>query len=163
MQRYRLVGIFAMALLLTASLDLWAQPGGGGRGSGGRGSRAGGAGAQVLRFLPVEQVLSYLAFDADVALSNDQLIKVREVLKGTHAKRAELQASMRGNNDQEAAMSEVRKLRTEMTQGLSTILNDTQTKAFQTYMQRMSQRGGRGGQGGRGSGRRGGGDGGDGA
>ena len=152
MQKFKLVGIVAMTLLLTASLDLWAQPGGGGgRGCGGRGGARGGA--QVLRFLPLEQILGYLVFNEDVALSNDQLVKVREVLKVAYSGRAELQRSLRGNNDQQAAMSQVRKLRTEMTQGLSTILNDDQTKALQTYMQRMNQRGGRGGQGGRGSGR----------
>lgn len=170
MQRFRLVGVVAMTLLLTASLDLWAQPGGGGRGGGG--ARGGGAAQQVLRNLPIEQVLGYLAFDEDVALSNDQFVKVREALKSAYSGRAELQRSIRGNNDQQAAMQEIRKLRTEMLQGLSAILNDDQTKALQTYMQRMTQRGGRGGRGGpggrgsrggRGSGRRGGGGDGGGA
>ena len=147
MSKFRIVGILAVTLLMASSIDIWAQPGGGQRGQ--RGQRGGG---QVLRFLPVEQILGYLAFDDKAALGNDQLIKVREVLKATHAKRAELQRSMRGNNDQQAAMQEVRKLRTEMTQGLSAILNEDQTKGLQEYMQRMGQRG-RGGPGGRGSGR----------
>ena len=122
----------------------------------------------MQRFLPVEQVLSYLSFNENVALSDEQLVKVRASLKGVYTKRQELQRSLRGSNDQQAAMQKVRALRMEMTQGLTAILNEDQTKVFQAEMQRMSQRGQRGqgqrgqrgGQGGRGGGRGGGGGGG---
>ena len=162
MQRFRLFGFLAVAMLMVASCDVWAQPQRGGQGQGQRG------GVQVQRFLPVEQVLSYLSFNENVALSDEQLVKVRASLKGVYTKRQELQRSLRGSNDQQAAMQKVRALRMEMTQGLTAILNEDQTKVFQAEMQRMSQRGQRGqgqrgqrgGQGGRGGGRGGGGGGG---
>ena len=167
MQRFRLFGFLAVAMLLAASCDVWAQPQRGGQGQGQRGQGQRG-GVQVQRFLPVEQVLSYLSFNENVALSDEQLVKVRASLKGVYTKRQELQRSLRGSNDQQAAMQKVRALRMEMTQGLTAILNEDQTKVFQAEMQRMSQRGQRGqgqrgqrgGQGGRGGGRGGGGGGG---
>lgn len=164
MQGFRLFGFLAVAMLLVASCDVWAQPQRGGQGQGGRGQRGG---VQVQRFLPVEQVLSYLSFNENVALSDEQLVKVRASLKGVYAKRQELQRSLRGSNDQQAAMQKVRALRMEMMQGLTAILNEKQTKVFQEQMQRMGQRGqqrgqrgGQGGRGGRGGGRGGGGGGG---
>ncbi|MCE2432301.1 MAG: hypothetical protein J4F29_05140 [Candidatus Latescibacteria bacterium] len=164
MQRFRLFGFLAVAMLMAASCDVWAQPQRGGQGQGQRGQGQRG-GVQVQRFLPVEQVLSYLSFNENVALSDEQLVKVRASLKGVYTKRQELQRSLRGSNDQQAAMQQVRALRMEMTQGLTAILNEDQTKVFQAEMQRMSQRGQRGqrgGQGGRGGGRGGGGGGGGG-
>ena len=156
MQRFRLLGFWAVAMLMVASCDVWAQPQQpqrGGQGQGGRGQRGG---VQVQRFLPVEQALTYLAFNENVALSDEQLVKVRASLKGIYAKRQELQRSLRGSNDQQAAMQKVRALRMEMMQGLTAILNENQTKVFQEQMQRMGQRGQRGqrgGQGGQGGGR----------
>ena len=171
MQRFRLFGFLAVAMLMAASCDVWAQPQRGGQGQGQRGQGQRG-GVQVQRLLPVEQVLSYLAFNENVALSDEQLVKVRASLKGVYAKRQELQRSLRGSNDQQAAMQKVRALRMEMTQGLTAILNEAQTKGLQEEMQRMGQRGqgqrgqrgGQGGQGGRrgGQGGRGGGGGGGG-
>ena len=157
MQRFRLFGFLAVAMLMAASCDVWAQPQRGGQGQGGRGGARGGV--QVQRFLPVEQVLSFLSFNENVALSDEQLVKVRASLKGVYTKRQELQRSLRGSTDQQAAMQKVRALRMEMTQGLTAILNEDQTKVFQEEMQRMSQRGqrGQGGQRGqRGQGQRGG-------
>ncbi len=159
MQRFRLFGVLALAMLMAATCDVWAQPRGDGGGQGRRG------GVQVQRFLPVEQVLSYLAFNDNIALTDEQLAEVRASLKGIYTKRQELQRSMRENNDQQAAMQAVRELRMEMTQGLGAILNEDQTKTLQTFMQRMGQRGqrggqGRGGEGGRRGGGRGGGQGG---
>ena len=171
MQRFRLFGFLAVAMLMAASCDVWAQPQQpqrGGQGQGGQGQRGQRGGVQVQRFLPVEQVMTYLAFNENVALSDAQLVKVRASLKGIYAKRQELQRSLRGSNDQQAAMQKVRALRMEMTQGLAAILNEDQTKGLQEMMQRMGQRGQRGqgqrgqrgGQGGRGGGRGGGGGGG---
>lgn len=158
MQRFRLFGVLAMAMLIATACDVWAQPRGDGGGQGRRG------GVQVQRFLPVEQVLSYLAFNDNIALTDEQLTKVRATLKGIYTKRQELQRSMRENNDQQAAMQSVRELRMEMTQGLREILTADQDKLFQEQMQRMSQRGQRGqggqGRGGQGRGGQGGGRGG---
>ncbi len=170
MQRFRLFGFLAVAMLMVSSSDMWAQPQRGGQGQGQRGQGQRG-GVQVQRFLPVEQALTYLAFNENVGLSDEQLVKVRASLKGVYAKRQELQRSLRGSNDQQAAMQKVRALRMEMMQGLTAILNEDQTKVFQEQMQRMGQRGQRGGQGqrgqrggqgGRGGGRGGGGGGGGG-
>ncbi len=162
MQRFRLFGFLAVAMLMAASCDVWAQPQRGGQGQGERGGARGGI--QVQRFLPVEQVLTYLLFDENVGLSDEQLVKVCASLKGVYTKRQELQRSLRGSNDQQVAVQKVSALRMEMTQGLSAILNEDQTKAFQGEMQRMSQRGQRGQRGGQGGqgGRRGGGGGGGG-
>ena len=149
MQRFRLFGFLAVAMLMVASCDVWAQPQRGGQGQGQRGQGQRG-GVQVQRFLPVEQALTYLAFNENVALSDEQLVKVRASLKGVYVKRQELQRSLRGSNDQQAAMQKVRALRMEMMQGLTAILNEGQTKALQEQMQRIGQRGQRGGQGQRG-------------
>ena len=152
MQRFRLFGFLAVAMVMVASCDVWAQPQRGGQGQRGQGQRGG---VQVQRLLPVEQALTYLAFNENVALSDAQLVKVRASLKGIYTKRQELSRSLRGSNDQQAAMQQVRALRMEMMQGLTAILNEDQAKVFQAQMQRMGQRGQRGGQGGQG-GRRGG-------
>ncbi len=160
MHRFRLFGFLAVAMVMVASCDVWAQPQRGGQGQRGQGQRGQGqrGGVQVQRLLPVEQALTYLSFNENVALSDEQLVKVRASLKGIYTKRQELQRSLRGSNDQQAAMQKVRALRMEMMQGLIAILNEDQTKVFQAQMQRMGQRGQRGGQGGQG-GRRGGGGG----
>lgn len=157
MQRFRLFGVLAAAMLIATACDVWAQPRGDGGGQGRRG------GVQVQRFLPIEQVLSYLAFNENIALTDEQLVGVRAALKGIYTKRQELQRSLRESNDQQAAMQSVRELRMEMTQGLSAILDEEQTKTLQAFMQRAGQRGQRGGQGRGGEGgRRGGGRGGQG-
>lgn len=165
MQRINRLLIFATALLVMGALDVWAQPGGGG-GRGERGERGGRGGARgammAMRSVPIEQILGFLAFDEKVDLNTEQLGKVRDVLKSIHTDRAALVKELSGNNDQEAAMTEVRKLHQKMTQKLTAVLDAKQVDALKTYMQNMNQRGGRGGQGGRGregGGRRGGGDG----
>lgn len=153
--------IFAMALLMVGALDVWAQPGGGGRGGERGGDRGGRRGAMMaVRNVPVEQVLGFLAFDDKVALDLEQLGKVRDALKAIHTERADLVKKLSGSGDQEAAMTAVRKLRGQMTQKLSAILKPDQVETLKKYMQNMNQRGGRGGQGGQrreGGGRRGGG------
>ena len=150
MQKINRFVIFATALLMFGALDVWAQPGGGG-GRGDRGGRGGMRGAMMaMRSVPVEQILGFLAFDEKVNLNVEQLGKVRDALKGIHADRAELVQKLRGSEDQEAAMNEVRKLRMQMTQKLTAVLDAKQVEALKEYMQNMNQRGGQGGQGGRG-------------
>ena len=47
MQRFRLFGFLAVAMLMVASCDVWAQPQRGGQGQRGQGQRGG---VQVQRF-----------------------------------------------------------------------------------------------------------------
>jgi hypothetical protein len=163
MQKINRLIIFATALLMFGGLDVWAQPGGGGRGESGGGR---GGAMMAMRSVPIEQILGFLAFDEKVGLSNEMLGKVRDELKAIHADRATLVKKLAGSEDREAAMTEVRRLRGQMTQKLSAILQPNQVDALKTYMQNMNQRGGQGGRGGDGGRRRGGGGdggGGDGA
>jgi len=159
MQRInRLVNV-ATVLLMFGALHVWAQPEGGQgeRGGGGRGGAM-----MAMRSIPIEQILGFLAFDDKVGLSNEQLGKVRDALKDVYAERAILVKKLSGGDDRDAAMTEVRKLRGQMTQKLTAVLDAKQVEVLKGYMQEMNQGGGRGGQGGpggRGSGgRRGGGN-----
>jgi len=146
--------VCATAILMLGAFDSWAQPGGG-RGGGERGDRGGRRGAMMaMRNVPIEQIFGFLAFDDKVALDKAQLAKVRDELKVIHTERAGLLKKLTGEANQETAMTEVRKLRAQMTQKLSSVLKPEQVKALKTYMQNMNQRGGRGGQGGRGGGQR---------
>ena len=103
----------------------------------------------AMRSVPIEQILGFLAFDEKVALSREDLGKVRDELKIIYVDRAKLMQELGASTDREAAMTEVRKLRGQMTQKLSAVLSPDQVKALQAYMQTMNQRNGRGGQGGR--------------
>jgi len=133
--------ICAMAFLLVGSLEGWAQLSG--EGGGGRGARGGAM--MAMRSVPVEQILGFLAFDDKIGLSDEQLGKVRNELKIIHSDRAKLVKGLAGSEDRDATMTEVRKLRAQMTQKLTAILNPGQVKGLQDYMKTMNQRGGRGG------------------
>lgn len=148
--------VFPFTLLIVlASTVVWAQPPEVGRT--GRGERGGGM--MAMRSVPIEQILSFLAFDDKVAVSNEQLGKIRDELKVIHAQRAQLLGQLRENQDREAAMMEIRKLRRQMTQKLTGVLNAQQVEILSTYMQNMAQRGDRGDRGGQGRRDRGGNDG----
>ncbi len=149
------IGCFALAIGLFASLSVEAQPRGGGRGGGGRGGRGR---MMAARFVPVEQTLGFLAFDKKIGLADDQLLKVRNELKTVHKKRAELMEGMQGGEgDREAMMEQVRALRGEMLDKLTSLLTAEQNKTLDEYMERMRNFGGRGGRRGGGERQRGGG------
>lgn len=146
----RFGGLLLFVGLLTA-LSVEAQPQGR-RGRGRGGPRR--AEMMLAARLPVEQVLGFLAFNAEVELTNDQLLKVRDALKGLYAKRSELAKEMR-EGDRQAVMEKMGGLRTEMTQNLSSVLKPAQVEKLKEFMQRIQRRrqGGRrpgGGQGRRG-------------
>ncbi len=148
----RFGGLLLLVGLFTA-LSAEAQPRG--RGGGGRGGPRR-AEMMLAARLPVEQVLGFLAFDAEVGLTNDQLLQVRDALKGIYTKRKELAKEMR-EGDRQAVMEKMGGLRTEMTQNLSSALKPAQVEKLKEFMQQMQQRrqGGRrrgGGQGRRGGG-----------
>ncbi len=149
-QRMTLLGC---AVILTVVSQIFAQPGGGP--DGGRNGRGGGA-MVAMRFVPVEQILGFLAFDEKVGLSNEQLVKVKDELKAIHAKRAGILKNFQGSDDREAVMGEVQKLRADMTQKLSAVLKPDQVETLKVYMQQINQRGGPGGQRGGQGGQRGG-------
>jgi hypothetical protein len=154
MQRINRFVMIATALFMFGALDVWAQPEGGQgeRGAGGRGGAM-----MAMRSIPIEQILGFLAFDEKVGLSHEQLGKVRDALKAVYVERSALVKKLGDNNDRETTMTEVRKLRGQMTQKLTAVLDANQVEALKGYMQEMNQRGGRGGQGGpggRGSGGR---------
>lgn len=139
------MAVLALALMVCGAVEVMAQPGGGGRGGGGGG---GGGPMMAMRFVPIEQVLGFLAFDEQVGLSNDQLLKARNELMLIHAKRAELMKNAQGGNDRDAMMSEVQKLRGEMTQKLTAVLQPKQVEYLKSYMQQLAPPAGGGGGGG---------------
>jgi len=143
MQRINRFMIIATVMYMFGALNVLAQP------EGGRGERGGGRGGEMMamRSVPIEQILGFLAFDEKVGLSNEQLGKVRDALKVVYSERSALVKKISGSQDRETAMTEVRKLRGQMTQKLTAVLDTKQVEALKVYMQEMNQRGGRGGQG----------------
>ena len=100
----------------------------------------------AARFIPVEQTLGFLAFHEKIGLTDDQLLEVRNELKTVHKKRAELMEGMQGGEGgRQAMMEQVRALRGEMVDKLTSLLNAEQNKALDEYMERMRSFGGRGG------------------
>lgn len=134
------MAIFALALIAFGAVEVAAQPGGGG-------GRMGGA-MMAMRFVPIEQVLGFLAFDEKMGLSNDQLLKARDELMLIYAKRAELMKNAQGGEGRDAMMGEVQKLRGEMAQKLTAILQPKQVEQLKSYMQQLTPPGGAGQRGG---------------
>lgn len=140
--------LFVIAILSLGVWQVQAQPTGGRGERGGAGGRMGG-GMMVMRSVPVEQILGFLAFDDTVALNVVQLGQVRDALKDIHKERAALFEKLRDSNDREAIMMAVQKLRSQMNQKVTAALDANQIEAYKTYMQNMAERGRRGGEQGR--------------
>lgn len=127
------------ALLVIGTATVEAQPGGGG---GRRGGRGGGG-------VSPSQILGILAFDQQAAVTNEQLVKLREVLMPVNTKQRELMASVRsGERDFQDVREDMMGLRAEVLKAVSGVLSESQVKILKQRMQRQG-RGGRGG-GGRG-------------
>ena len=120
------MAVFALALMAFGAVEVVAQPDG----------RAGAGGAMMMRFVPIEQVLGFLAFDENMGVSNEQLLKVRNELVPIYAKRAELMKNASG--DREGMMQNMQKLRGEMTQKLTAVLQPKQVDQLKSYMQQMA-------------------------
>ena len=150
-----------LTICLSSVLPIQAQPGGRGGMRGMRGMGGGG----------VEQILSYLAFDEKISVNDEQLIKLRNVLKETHTYQQQMQKTIRaemeandGNFDgvREKMMemrAEMEKVNASMQKNIAAVLDKDQHELFQTHMKAMEERrgrgrgdrGGRGGRGGRGN------------
>jgi hypothetical protein len=108
--------------------------------------------------LPLEQTLGNLAFDKEMALTDAQLIQIRNELKAIGVERDKLAEEMgSGGADRQAMMANVGKLRAGMVEGLKGVLDDRQDALFDGYLKRLQQMRERFQQGGR-SGPRGGGE-----
>ena len=146
----RITGLALIAFIVLAfTVDATAQPD---RRGGRERGRRGGAG-RLRMMLPVEQTLSFLAFDGKIALNDNQLIKVRSALSEIHGKRAELQKEMRDGADRQQIMEKLGRLRSSMFEKVKGVLDEKQDKILDEYLERIR----RGFQRGRGGGRRGGG------
>jgi hypothetical protein len=144
-------GRFVLALVCLAVLAGSAsaqRPRGGRRGPGG----------MIRMMLPLEQTLGNLAFDKEMALTDAQLIQIRNELKAIGVERDKLAEEMgSGGADRQAMMANVGKLRAGMVEGLKGVLDDRQDALFDGYLKRLQQMRERFQQGGR-SGPRGGGE-----
>lgn len=128
------------ASLVIGTATVEAQPGGGG---GGRGGRGGGG-------VSPSQILGILAFDQQAAVTDEQLVKLREVLMPVNTKQRELMASVRsGERDFQDVREDMMALRAEVLKAVSGVLSESQVEILKQRMQRQ-------GRGGRGGGRRGG-------
>ncbi len=142
----RFTGLTLVACIVLAfAVEAAAQPEGG-RGRG----RRGGAG-RIRMMLPVEQTLSFLAFDGKIALKDNQMLEIRSALMEIHGKRAELEKEMQDGADRQQVMEKLGGLRNTMFEKVKAVLDDRQDKVLDGYLERMR----RGFQRGRGGGRRG--------
>ncbi len=105
------------------------------------------------RMVPVESVLTFLAFDEKVSLDDGGLVKVRDALRPVVKKRGELNPG----GDREAMMEQVEALREEMRVAVTAVLTESQSNALGDYIMELNERaqqarnwgGGGGGGGGR--------------
>ena len=146
----RITGLALIAFVVLAlTMDAAAQPD---RRGGRERGRRGGA-ARMRMMLPLEQTLSFLAFDRKIALKDNQLIKIRKALMEIHGRRAELQKEMRNGSDRQQIMEKLGRLRSSMFEKVKAVLDDKQDEVLDRYLERMRRafQRGRGG-GGRGGG-----------
>ena len=143
MRRFTTIGLLALLAVTFTFEPVVAQPGGrGGRGGGG---------------VNASQIIGTLAFDVESNLSDDQLVKLRNVLKPLHQKQQDLLRSVRrGDRDFGDVREEMTSLRGELLEAVSSVLTTVQVDRLKTQMQRQANRGGGGSRGGRGGGGRGG-------
>ena len=96
----------------------------------------------------VEQVLAFLAFDEEVNVSDEQLLKLRKALKEVYVKQQGMMEEMQqmrreGGGDFQKLLEEMTALSEEMNEKISAVLEDEQVKRLEEYMQQLqSRRGG---------------------
>ena len=152
--------LFMLALVgLITTLPLQGQPGGGRGGMGGMRNVQGGG---------IEQSIAFLMFDEKVALTDQQLIKLRAALKDKYARQREVGEQIRAAMEEAGAdfgavretMMSMRETREQLNEEVKVliagVLNEDQAVAFEKH-QREQQQMRRGFGGGRGRGQWGGG------
>ena len=140
MRRFTTIGFLALLVVAFTFEPVVAQPGG--RGGGG---------------VNASQIIGMLAFDVESNLLDDQLVKLRKVLKPVHQKQQDLLRSVRsGDRDFGDVREEMMSLRGELLEAVSSVLTTAQVDWLKKQMRRQANRGGGGSRGDRGGGRRGG-------
>jgi hypothetical protein len=134
MKRSSRILLVALAATFVALTLAWAQPGGGRRGGGPSGMTA-------------EQLFGYLALSPDIMLRDEQLLNVRNSLRGSHKTQVELSASMRSGA---GADPEIQKKMTELQQSMVAAVSGSLTKVQNDALKGMIAQAGRGRRGGRG-------------
>ena len=132
MRRWMRILSFLAIVIAGVADTVEAQPGG----RGGRGGRGG---------VSPEQILGIAAFDAKAAVTDQQLIRLRNALKPIRKRQQELMASVRsGERDFGDVRDDMMALRGEAIGAVSSVLSEAQVEAIKQRMQRQG-RGGRGG------------------
>ena len=133
MRRFTTIGLLALLAVAFTFEPVVAQPGG-------RGGRR----------VNASQIIGMLAFDTESNLSDDQFVKLRNVLKPVHQKQQDLLRSIRsGDRDFEDVREEMTSLPGELLEAVSSVLTTAQVDRLKTQMQRQANRGGGGSRGGR--------------
>jgi hypothetical protein len=93
----------------------------------------------------IEQILVFLAFDEDVNVSDEQFLKLREVLKGVYVKQQEMMQEMQqmrreGGGDFEEFRERMAAISEEMNQKLSSVLEAEQMKKLDKYIESIQSR-----------------------
>jgi hypothetical protein len=106
-----------------------------------------------------EQLLGSLAFNEEIGVTDDQLLKLRGVLKVIHGKQQDMLKKLRGGSREGmrermmAMRTEMMTMRTEMMEKVATVLNEKQVEKLKESIRKaQSRRGGRQGRGRRQSG-----------
>ncbi|HCL27019.1 MAG TPA: hypothetical protein DIC52_01115 [Candidatus Latescibacteria bacterium] len=134
MKRSSKILLVALAATLVALTLAWAQPGGGRRGGGASGMSA-------------EQLFGYLALSPDIMLRDEQLLNVRNALRGSYRTQVELSATMGSGA---GADPETQKRMAELQQSMVATVSGSLTKVQNNALKGMMAQAGRGRRGGRG-------------
>ena len=130
----RKMAIWIVAICLSSTVALEAQPGG----------RRGGTGGGVSP----EQVFSLLAFDEKFNVTDKQLVALREVLKPLYVEQRQMMAEMfsggrGGETDFRALREKMReqqsKMREQMMAGLAAALDAEQIEALRAHLQQQQR------------------------
>ena len=131
--RIRKMALWIVAICLSSTVALEAQPGG----------RRGGTGGGVSP----EQIFSLLAFDEKFNVTDKQLVALREVLKPLFVEQRQMLAEMfsggRGETDFRALREKMReqqsKMREQMMAGLAAALDAEQIEALRAHLQQQQR------------------------
>ena len=133
----RKMALWIVAICLTSTVALEAQPGG--RRGGTRGGMGGG--------MAPEQIFSLLAFDEKFNVTDKQLIALRQALKPLFVEQRQMMAEMfsgrGGETDFRALREKMReqqtKMRDKIMAALATALDDEQIEALKAHLQQAQR------------------------